>query len=407
MQKARIFGFLSQCNLFPTENQTPEPYKTVMKIAYYMPFKPMGHSNPSGDLVTGTEIYNDLKQRGHSISLASKTRCRWVYYKPLTLLQLLRERGRILKSNSDNRPDIWLSYHSYYKAPDLLGPICSRKLQIPYAIFQGIYSTKRRKQLKTLPGFLLNRKSLLSADHIFTNKNRDLHNLKRIIPVDKLSYIAPTIQQDNFQFQSQWRKMIRREFKITNETVIMTAAMMRPGVKKVGISTVIESCRRLCLQGHNIRLLIAGDGKCKNQLQTQATQATPLRVHFLGKVPREELNRYYSAADIFAFPGIEESLGMVYLEAQACKLPAVAFIDWGGGEAIIHEKTGLTSPAARAETFTENIAQLIVNKELRLDLGKAASIHVRQHHDQEQNYSKLEATLQGLSDKSRFVKTIK
>ncbi len=39
--------------------------------------------------------------------------------------------------------------------------------------------------------------------------------------------------------------------------------------------------------------------------------------------------RYYSACDLFVFPGIRESLGLVFLEAQSCGLPVVAFDNAG------------------------------------------------------------------------------
>ncbi len=315
-----------------------------------MPFKPMNHTHPSGDLVTGTELHNYLAARDHEISLASRLRCRWIYYRPLTLLRLLNEKRRIIRDFSAARPDLWLSYHSYYKAPDLLGSICSRKLGIPYVIFQGIYSTKRRKRLKTLPGFLLNRNVLQSANHVFTNKQKDLTNLKRLLPENRISYIAPGIHPEMFEFSGTWRKKWRSLWAIRNEPIVMTAAMMRPGVKTEGISTVIKSCSELTQKGFPIRLVIAGDGSCRQQLEKLAAQLLPNRVLFLGKIPRPELHQYYSAADIFAFPGIEESLGMVYLEAQSCNLPVVAYQDWGGGEAILHGQTGLLSPAT--ESFT-------------------------------------------------------
>ena len=95
----------------------------------------------------------------------------------------------------------------------------------------------------------------------------------------------------------------------------------------------------------------------EQQLTEQAAALLPgQRVQFLGKIPRLELYQYYSAADIFAFPGIEESLGMVYLEAQSCNLPVVAYQDWGGGETVVDEQTGLLSPAATPSLFTTNIA---------------------------------------------------
>ena len=365
-----------------------------MNIAYYMPFKPMGHQNPSGDLVTGTEIYNHLSDKSHSIELVSRLRCRWIYYRPRACLQLLAERKRIATKYCEKKPDIWLSYHSYYKAPDLLGAYCSRKLGIPYVVFQGIYSTKRRRNLKSLPGFILNKKVLLSANHIFTNKKRDYTNLNRILPEDRLTYIPPGINPDDFVFSETSRELLQRERNPEGRTIVMTAAMFRPGVKTEGIGQVIESCAQLVRRGRKICLWIAGDGQCREELKNKAEKLLPGRVHFLGKIPREKMHCYYSGADIFAFPGIEESLGMVYLEAQSCKLPVVACGDWGGGEAIIHNKTGLLSPAAEPSHFTENLDHLIKTSTQRSHLGENAGVHIRSLHDLNRNYALLEKGLQ-------------
>lgn len=367
-----------------------------MKIAYYMPFKPMGHHNPSGDLVTGTELYNHLSENGHDIKLASDLRCRWIYYRPLTFLRLLREKRRILKTWKSDSPDLWLSYHSYYKAPDILGPACSRQQEIPYAIFQGIYSTKRRKQLKTLPGFLLNKKSLLFADMVFTNKQRDFVNLKRLLPETRLSYIGPGIHPNEFSFSDNRRKEWRQRWRVQKETIIMTAAMMRPGVKTDGINFVIESCGDLYRSGLDIRLIIAGDGSTRQQLEKKAINLLGKKVEFLGKIPRSELHHFYSAADIFAFPGFEESLGMVYLEAQSCKLPVVACGDWGGGEAVVNDQTGLLSQAETPAQFTANLKRLIEDTELRRRLGEQAAAHIRLNHNLERNYEQLEEGLLAL-----------
>ncbi len=367
-----------------------------MKIAYYMPFKPMDHDNPSGDLITGTEIYNHLAGKGHTINLASRLRCRWIYYRPFALLRLLREKRRILHDYHRSKPDLWLSYHSYYKAPDLLGSICSRKLGIPYVIFQGIYSTKQRRRLKTLPGYLLNRNVLQSADHIFTNKHADLINLKRLVPENRLSYIAPGIHPRLFEFSCDWREKLRRLWKITDETVVMTAAMMRPGVKTEGIGLVIKSCSELVQRGLPIRLIIVGDGNCRQQLEQKAAQLLPGHVQFLGKISRSELYQYYSAADIFAFPGIHESLGMVYLEAQSCNLPVVAYQDWGGGEAVVNGQTGLLSPAATPALFTTHIQRLAEDKTKQQTLGLAAREHILHNHDLNRNYLQLEKKIAAL-----------
>ena len=360
-----------------------------MNIAYYMPFKPLGHPNPSGDLVAGTELYNYLTKAGHNCQLASRLRCRWIYLRPFALMRLLAEQKKVSQSLSTAPVDLWLSYHSYYKAPDLLGPYCAKKLGIPYVIFQGIYSTKRRRKLKTLPGFYLNRRTLSAADLIFTNKKRDHRNLLRLLPPDRVAYIAPGLHTRDFTFSDGARSRLRSQYELANKVVVMSAAMFRPGVKTDGLATVITSCAKLVKEGADLQLLIAGDGNCRTQLEKTGKQLLGKNVTFLGKIPRNELYQYYSAADIFAFPGVEESLGMVYLEAQSCGLPVVAYENWGGGEVIRNSETGLLSNVSEPDLFTQNLKRLVADPELRLALGRNATSYTRTHHELNQNYDFL------------------
>ena len=367
-----------------------------MKISFYMPFKPPGHKNPSGDLITGMGLYDFLAAQNHSVTLASRLRCRWIYLKPWKLPQLWLEQARVTHKLRNDRPDIWFTYHSYYKAPDLLGPHCSRRLGAPYVIFQGIYSTKRRRKLKTLPGFLLNRKSLCAARLVFTNKRSDELNLKRLIPQERVKYIAPGLSPDDFPHDPGARDELRQEWQVGNRLVVMTTAMLRPGVKTAGVRQVIESCIELVHRNHDILLVVIGDGTSRASLESLGRQGLGENIRFLGKIPRSELFRYYSAADVFAFPGIEESLGMVYLEAQSTGLPVVAFSDWGGREAVSHEESGLLSPAASPEKFTAHIETLLENPDLRAGLGSTGASRIRSNHDLAVNYRTIDDELRGL-----------
>ena len=360
-----------------------------MKIAYYMPFKPMGHRNPSGDLIIGTEIYDYLRQQGAEIHLVSKFRCRWLYLKPYLWPLLLLEILRVLYVCRINRPDIWLTYHSYYKAPDIIGSVCCRILGIPYVIFQGIYSTKRRKSVKTVVGFHLNRFALLQSRCIFTNKKSDQLNLERIVPTERVHYVPPGLHPQDFQFNNEARERILQDLRVNGQVVIMTAAMFRPGVKTEGLLRTISSCHHLLDRGFNILLFIAGDGSTRQHLENAAAKALKEKAIFLGRLERETLADYYSSADIFAFPGIEESLGMVYLEAQACRLPVVAYKDWGAKEAVRDFETGLLSPAAEQQHFTDNLEKLVGDENLRKKMGLAATAYVRENHNIRSNYESI------------------
>jgi glycosyltransferase involved in cell wall biosynthesis len=365
-----------------------------LKILFYAPFKPLGHAHPSGDLHTATGIYDFLEKQGHELIEASSLRCRWIYWKPWLWPQIFSERRRIYHRFAQDGVDLWLTYHSYYKAPDMLGTVVSRKLKTPYIIFQGIYSTKRRRRLKTRIGFYLNRKTLCTADHVFSNKRADLLNLKRLLPESRITYVYPGVKPNDFCFDAGTRTELRTRWEVGDDPVILSAAMFRPGAKTEGLSWVIRACGELYGRGHKLWLVIAGDGKGRAALQKIADDLLPRRVRFTGKLSRREMSRFYCAGDIFVFPGINEPLGMVYLEAQSCGLPVVAFENAGVPEAVQNGRTGILVPMYNFELFTDAILRLLTKGDLRQKMGRAAKSYVRETHDMNKNYQMLESVMQ-------------
>jgi len=170
--------------------------------------------------------------------------------------------------------------------------------------------------------------------------------------------------------------------------------MLRPGVKTEGIRQVIQSCGDLHRSGHKILLVVIGDGQNRQLLEDEARQHLGSACLFVGKIQRPDLFRYYSAADLFAFPGIQESLGMVYLEAQSTGLPVVAYRDWGASEAVVNGQTGILTPASRPEEFTASIKRLLTNQAQRTTMGDSAKVHIRSNHDLLKNYLFLSESLQ-------------
>jgi glycosyltransferase involved in cell wall biosynthesis len=267
-------------------------------------------------------------------------------------------------------------------------------MKIPYAIFQGIYATKRKRHAKTRPGFFLNRKALTAADHVFTNKEVDLENLKRLLPGNRITYVVPGIKPGDFAFDPEAREALRRSWKVGYESVILSAAMFRPGVKAEGIAWVIRSCGDLFRKGHRFHLVIAGEGKEKMKLVCLAKTHLPGRVRFLGKLPRNVMHRFYSAGDIFVFPGIKESLGMVFLEAQSCGLPVIAFANGGIPEVVRDRVTGYLTPLYDRQEFIRAVELLLTDEALRGQMGQAAGAYVRKQHDQNKNYRVMEEVLE-------------
>ncbi|MCD4720343.1 MAG: glycosyltransferase family 4 protein [Desulfobacula sp.] len=364
-----------------------------MRIAFYAPFKPLGHKNPSGDLAIARGLVRYLKEQGHTIEIQSILRARWIYFKPWLWFLLLLHFIRCLKNLTSNPPDLWLTYHTYYKAPDLLGPWICKFLKIKYVIFQGIYSTKRRRKLRTIFGFYLNRAALVRADHIFINKMSDFKNLKRIISKERLTYVKPGIKPDEFKKDEVSGKKLRKQWGVKTCPIILTAAMFRDDVKTKGLSWLIKCCAQLIKLKVKFHLVIAGSGEMENELKAIAQDYLPDHHTFVGKIAPGQMFEFYSSGDVFAFPGIRESLGMVYLEAQSCSLPSVAFKNGGIPEVIDDQKTGFLVPMYDYRGFSEILKCLLTDDTLLKQMGENAASHVRKHHDIDLNYGRFEQIL--------------
>jgi len=364
-----------------------------MRIGFYAPFKPLGHPNPSGDLIIGTGLYDHLTAAGHHVEVTSSLRARWIYWKPWGLIRAAWERSRISQELRRRPIDLWLTYHCYYKAPDIMGPPICEHLHLPYVIFQGIYSTRVQRKWQTRPGFLYNRKALLAADLVLSNRRDDLLNLERLLPRKRLAYLPPGIYPDRFQRDDTARARIRREWGCQDTPVIVSAAMFRPDVKTEGLLKVIESCARLRRQGYDFFLVVAGDGKERNRLISRARTLLGDRVFFPGRIAREKMFELYSGGDLFVFPGINESLGMVYLEAQSCGLPVVAYNNGGIPEVVADGRTGILTRMHDDRDFDRAVASLLDSPEKRKQMGREAASHIRQSHDLKKNYGRLEELL--------------
>ncbi|MFZ2302789.1 MAG: glycosyltransferase family 4 protein [Gallionella sp.] len=84
--------------------------------------------------------------------------------------------------------------------------------------------------------------------------------------------------------------------------------------------------------------------------------------------------RYMATADIFCLPSHREGFGQVIIEAGASGVPSVASRIYGITDAIEEGKTGLLFPAGDTAALKHALLELIENRDLRRQMGKAARV---------------------------------
>lgn len=166
-------------------------------------------------------------------------------------------------------------------------------------------------------------------------------------------------------------------------------------VEKKGLSYLIDACRLLARRGRDFRLRIIGDGPLLDACRAQAELLGP-RVAFLGRLPPEKVRDELRAAQILCMPSIEaadgdnEGLPIVSLEAQAARLPIVAFDQGPVPEAVRANGTALLARDRSPEDLALCLERLVRDPELRRRLGRQGRLHVEQHFDIERQAGELE-----------------
>lgn len=136
-------------------------------------------------------------------------------------------------------------------------------------------------------------------------------------------------------------------------------------VERKGFHRVMDCLPGLRKQVPGLHYLIVGgpsaEGDWGKRLHKQAMELGLTNcVHFLGKVPPEQLNVPLSAADVFVLASSNEGWANVLLEAMACGLPVVTTDVGGNREVVSLPEVGLIIPFGDRDTLFKALAEALV-----------------------------------------------
>lgn len=205
-------------------------------------------------------------------------------------------------------------------------------------------------------------------------KRTILKNNLNLIDENKISVIYNGIdieKYDNFKSEIVY-------IKENNEIILGNAGRL---VKQKGQRYLIEIAKKLSAKGGsasggkekqiNFKLLIAGEGKLKNELEQYAKElGVEKEVVFLGFI--ENIKGFMETIDIFLHTSLWEGFGYVIVEAMASKKSVIAFNVSSNPEIIENNKTGFLIRDKDLDEFVEKIELLAGNIELRNKFGKNA-----------------------------------
>lgn len=332
--------------------------------------KPPSHPVPSGDRAFARALQTAIATDGVKLDLVSELQVHDKIGNGDQQAALARladaETKRLTQQFGAHPPALWVTYHNYYKAPDLIGPAVCAALGLPYIQIEA--SRARKRLTGPWAGFAAAAEAATdAADLVFYLTAHDQITLERHRPANqRLKNLSPFLARADLPTAAACD---------TARRPMLSAGMMRAGDKLASYQLIANTLSHVTAS--DWALDIAGDGPGRDAVERLMTPFGT-RVRFLGQLGADAMARTYDKAALFFWPGVNEGFGMVYLEAQAAGLPVVAQNRPGVRDVLA--PGDYPEPEDGPQALAREIDVLLADPALRLTRGATARTAVAERH---------------------------
>jgi glycosyltransferase involved in cell wall biosynthesis len=342
-----------------------------LNIVLYCPLNDPDDGGTSGDRRMARQLRAVLASLGHVVQTVASPRTHvpepdgdaldGFRAAAVATLEQLRQ-GWTLTGTA---PDLWLTYHNYHKAPDLLGPRAAAALAIPYVIAEASHTASKSQgpwALRTGAA----RVATMAADLHFCFTAQDRQGLLEVVDdAERLVDLPPFIDTAPFS------GLVPALPPAPGAPVrLISVAMMRKGGKTDSHAALAQALR--LMPAFAWSLTLAGDGPARPAIEAMFQGLGAERVNFAGLVPYGDLPQLMAAHDLFVWPGLNEPFGLVFLEAQAAGLAVVAFRSGGVPDTVRDGETAILVPEGDVQALATAIAGLATDPGRRVGMAAAA-----------------------------------
>jgi glycosyltransferase involved in cell wall biosynthesis len=215
-----------------------------------------------------------------------------------------------------------------------------------------------------------------AADHVFVITRAVLDLLAaRGVPREKMSLLPNAVDAIEFAPRPREDRLAAR-LGLTNKVVIGTVGTFK---HYEGLSLLLDAAAAMRRSlGDRFRLLLVGDGPEMDALTQKRTQlGLDDIVTMTGRVPHDEVARYYALIDVAAYPRTGARVchfvsPLKPLESMAMAKAVVVSDVKAQAEMVEDGVTGLVVPADDARALERALTRLVGDAALRHDLGARA-----------------------------------
>lgn len=212
-----------------------------------------------------------------------------------------------------------------------------------------------------------------NVDHVLTPSEASKKWLLRHSVTTQVTVVPTGIPTPDFHDRSEARIALGI---LPTERVMLYVGRLAP---EKNLAMLFEAAAIAFARDPSLRLWLVGDGGFRDEA-TNLVRSFGIgdRVRFVGFVPREDVDLYYAACDLFVFTSITETQGLVVQEAMSYGLPAVVANGGGASAAVESGENGFVTKNEPLD-FAQHVLKVIGDDALYSTMSDAARRSVRGH----------------------------
>jgi glycosyltransferase involved in cell wall biosynthesis len=283
------------------------------------------------------------------------------------------------------RPDV---VHTHNPKPGVMGRIAARLSGVPVVVntVHGLYAQPSDGLARRGLVYAAERlASTCSAVELVQNPE-DVETLARLgVPRRKLRLLGNGVDLGRFcpdRVDAGLRAQIRGELGAGPDDVVV--GLVGRLVWEKGYREVFAAAERWHDRVPRVHVVVVGprdDDKADAVDDGAIARAQAAGIRFLGL--RHDMERLYSAFDLYVLASHREGFPRAAMEAAAMGLPVVVTDIRGGRQVVDHEITGLLVAPRDPGALSEAVLRLASNPTERAAMGQAARQKARREFDQQ------------------------
>lgn len=210
--------------------------------------------------------------------------------------------------------------------------------------------------------------------------------VQRGIASEKITVIPNAVNIENFSINETVDQQLIKKLGLENKHLL---GFIGSFYAYEGLNVLLEALPMMLATNQDIRILLVGGGPQEKQLKAQAERlGITDKVIFTGRVPHDEVQRYYNLIDVLVYPRLKMRLTDLVTPLKPLEAMAqgrlLAASDVGGHLELIEDgKTGTLFEANNPQALANKVLELLAHPDRWPNLRTSA----RRFVEQERNWT--------------------